>query len=112
MEPPFITFLVLIYIITVPLKTEYSRQLGSEKDVIVIDEFSTLDFYYFHTIEGLCQKFAKHDSSRHPWGGHHVILLGDPAQLPAVYGTDIFGTCGTSSRCSSYEKSSVLQIPP
>ena len=61
-------------------------------DVIVIDEFSMLDFYLFRTIEGLCHKFAKHGSSRHPWGGRHVILLGDPAQLPAVSGKDIFGT--------------------
>ena len=40
----------------------------------------------------MCWKFAKHGSSRHPWGGRHVILLGDPAQLPVVSGTDIFGT--------------------
>ena len=26
-------------------------------------------------------------------GGRHVILLGDPAQLPAVSRRDIFGTC-------------------
>ena len=41
---------------------------------------------------GSCQKFAKHGSSRYPWGGRHVILLGDPAELPAVSGVDIFGT--------------------
>ena len=34
--------------------------------VIVIDEFSMLDFYLLRTIEGLCRKFAKHGSSRHP----------------------------------------------
>ena len=60
--------------------------------MIVIDEFLMLDFYLFRTIEGLCRKFAKHGSSRHPWGGRHIILLGDPAQLPAVSGIDIFGT--------------------
>ena len=27
-----------------------------------------------------------------PWGGRHVILLGDPAQLPAVGQRDIYGT--------------------
>jgi hypothetical protein len=27
-----------------------------------------------------------------PWGGRHVILLGDPAQLPAVNKRDIFST--------------------
>ena len=61
-------------------------------DVIVIDEFSMLDYYLFRTAEGLCRKFAKHRVSRHPWGGRHVIMLGDPAQLPAVGRSDIFGT--------------------
>ena len=78
-------------------------------DVIVIDEFSMLDFFLFLTMEGLCRKFAKCGSSRHSWGGRHVILLGDPAQLPAVSGVDIFGTCGTDSQ-SSYRRLSVLQI--
>ena len=61
-------------------------------DVIVIDEFSMLDYYLFRTAEGLCRKFAKHRVSRLPWGGRHVIILGDPAQLPAVGRSDIFGT--------------------
>ena len=51
-----------------------------------------LDIYLFRTIEGLCRKFAKHGSSRHSWGGRHIILLGGPAQLLAVSGIDIFGT--------------------
>ena len=61
-------------------------------DVIVIDEFSMLDYYLFRTAEGLCRKFAKHSVSRLPRGGRHVIMLGDPAQLPAVGRSDLFGT--------------------
>ena len=61
-------------------------------DVIVIDEFSMLDYFLFRTAEALCRKFAKHGVSKHPWGGRHVIMLGDPAQLPAVSRSDIFGT--------------------
>ena len=61
-------------------------------DVIVIDEFSMLDYYLFRTAEGLCRRFAKLGASNRPWGGRHVILLGDPAQLPAVSRSDIFAT--------------------
>ena len=61
-------------------------------DVIVIDEFSMLDYFLFRIAEGLCRKFAKHKVSRFPWGGRHVIMLGDPAQSPAVGRSDLFGT--------------------
>lgn len=61
-------------------------------DLLVIDEFSMMDHYLFRTAECLCRKFAKHRVSKFPWGGRHVIMLGDPAQLPAVSTRDIFGT--------------------
>ena len=61
-------------------------------DVLVVDEFSMLDATLFRTMEGLCRRYAKKGSSKHPWGSRHVILLGDPAQLPAVSSRDIFGT--------------------
>ena len=61
-------------------------------DVLVVDEFSMLDATLFRTMEGLCRRYAKKGSSKHPWGGRSVILLGDPAQLPAVSSCDIFGT--------------------
>ena len=32
------------------------------------------------------------DNRYKPWGGHHVLLFGDPAQLPPVSNTDIFNT--------------------
>ena len=72
----------------------YDSVLGRlrKTDVLVIDEFSMLDYCLFRVAEGLCRKFAKKHVSRHPWGGRHVILLGDPAQLPAVSRRDIFGT--------------------
>ena len=56
---------------------------------VMIDDLSMLDYYFFHTAEGLCRQFAKY--SVH-WGGSHVIMFGDPAQLPAVGRSDLFGT--------------------
>ena len=61
-------------------------------DVLVIDEFSMLDWFLFRTAEGLCRKFSNKAFSGRPWASRHVILLGDPAQLPAVSQRDIFGT--------------------
>ena len=61
-------------------------------DVLVVDELSMLDATLFQTTEGLCRRYAKKSSSKHPWGGRHVILFGDPAQLPALSSRDIFGT--------------------
>ena len=59
-------------------------------DVLVVDGFSMLDAL-FRTMEDLCRCYAKKGSSKYPWGSRHVILLGDPVQLP-VSNWDIFGT--------------------
>ena len=63
--------------------------LVKKTDVLIIDELSMIDCTLFITIEHLCRRF----SSRYkPWGGRHVLLFGDPAQLPPVSNTDIFNT--------------------
>ena len=61
-------------------------------DVLVIDEFSMLDHFLFRTAENLCRKFPNRGAFHRPWGGRHVFLLGDPAQLPAINRRDVFGT--------------------
>ena len=59
-------------------------------NVIIIDEFSMIDCTVFITNEQLCQTFCSKDGQHIPWGGRHVSLFGDPAQLPPVSNTDIF----------------------
>ena len=73
-------------------------------NVLMIDEFSMFDYYLFRTAEGLCRRFATKGSSNHPWGRRHVILLGDPAQLPAVRGTSLALPSGQTSKCCCFVK--------
>ena len=59
-------------------------------DVLIIDEFAMVDARLFITIEQLCKKYTTKDGRFKAWGGHHVILFGDPAQLPPVSHTDTY----------------------
>ena len=61
-------------------------------DVIIIVEFAMIDCQIFLSIEHLCRRFTTKDGRYKPWGGRHVILFGDPAQLPPVSHCDIFNT--------------------
>ena len=47
----------------------------------IIDEFAMMDRQIFLIVEQLCRKFTTKDGQFKPWGGRHVILFGDPAQL-------------------------------
>ena len=51
-----------------------------------------IDCKIFLMIEQLCKRFTTKDGRYKPWGGRHVILFGDTAQLPPVSNTDIFNT--------------------
>ena len=51
-----------------------------------------VDATLFINIEQLCRKFTTKGGRYKAWGGRHVILFGDPAQLPPVSNTDIFDT--------------------
>ena len=64
-------------------------------DILVIDEFSILDLFLLRTAEGLCRKFAKNYQHCLPWGGRHVIMLGDlPNYHHLVEGTFLVLICG------------------
>ena len=45
-------------------------------DVLVIDEFSMLDFFLFRKAEGLCRKFAKKEQLIPPLGWQTCDPLG------------------------------------
>ena len=67
-------------------------QILKKTDVLIIDEFAMVDARLFITIEQLCKKYTTKDGRYKAWGGRHVIVFGDPAQLPPVSNTDIFNT--------------------
>ena len=59
-------------------------------DLLIIDEFSLLESKPFHAINRLlCQMAQSKNNQFKPFGGKNVILMGDPAQLPAIQ-KDIF----------------------
>jgi len=68
------------------------KPLIRKTDVIIIDEFGMIDCQLFLTIEQLCRRFSTKDGHCKPWGGCHILLFGDPAQLPLICYTDIFNT--------------------
>ncbi len=65
-------------------------------DLLAIDEFSMLDLSLFTKIEKLCRETAPSHLRFKLFGGKHIILLGDPLQLPAIrtsiYSSIIFST--------------------
>ncbi len=54
-------------------------------DIIIIDEFSLLEHSVFIEIDELVREMAdRKDLQNMSFGGNYVILIGDPAQLPAI----------------------------
>ena len=70
--------------------TEY--EIIRATDILVIDEFPLLDSEPFHKVNLLLKDMTQNKKEKMmPFGGKHVIMMGDPAQLPAI-GTDIFNS--------------------
>ena len=64
----------------------------SNTDVIVIDEFSLLEMRPFLTMDNILREIACTAEQQHkPFGGKHIILMGDPAHLPSI-DQEIFDT--------------------
>ena len=67
-------------------------ELVSNTDLIIIDEFSLLEMKPFLTMDRILREMAPTNQKQHmPFGGKHIILMGDPAQLPVIE-QDIFDT--------------------
>ncbi|XP_065054148.1 uncharacterized protein LOC135682959 isoform X4 [Rhopilema esculentum] len=65
-------------------------ELVSNTNVLIIDEFSLLELTPFLVIDKILRDMAPTINQQHmPFGGKHIILMGDPAQLPAIE-RDIF----------------------
>ena len=61
-------------------------------DIIVIDEFSLLEQKPLFKMDEMLREMAVTKALQNkPFGGEHIILMGDPAQLPAI-DKDIFET--------------------
>ena len=61
-------------------------------DLIIIDEFSLLEKRPFLTTDRILRDIANAKNEENmPFGGKHIIFMGDPAQLPAIE-EDIFDT--------------------
>ena len=58
--------------------------LLKKTDVISIDELATTEARIFTIIE-LCRKYSMKDGRYKAWGGRHIRVTRDPAQLPPVY---------------------------
>ena len=65
-------------------------ELVSNTNVLIIDEFSLLEFTPFLVMDKILRDMAPTINQQHmPFGGKHIILMGDPTQLPAIE-RDIF----------------------
>ena len=63
----------------------------SNLDVLIIDECSMMTDQLFLKVHNLCWSVARHQNLAKRFGGKHVIMFGDVAQLPPV-GTTLFIT--------------------
>lgn len=60
------------------------HKIVRDTKVLVIDEFSMFEFNVFHAMDRITRQVSISKNSRFPFGGKHIILVGDPAKLPAI----------------------------
>lgn len=65
-------------------KGTLDHKIVRDTEVLLIDEFSMLEFNVFHPMDKITREASIPKNRRFPFAGKHVILIGDPAQLPAI----------------------------
>lgn len=60
------------------------HKIVRDTKVLVIDEFSMFEFNVFHAMDRITRQVSISKNRRFPFGGKHIILVGDPAKLPAI----------------------------
>ena len=64
----------------------FAAKFIAETEIIIIDEFSMIDVELFDWMRYYLRKFCRkeYNDGSVSWGGRHIILVGDPAQLPPI----------------------------
>lgn len=65
-------------------KGTLEHKIVRDTAVLIIDEFSMLEFNVFLAMDRITRQASIPKKRGSPFGGKHVILIGDPAQLPAI----------------------------
>lgn len=65
-----------------------STDISNKNDLLNFYKNSS-DLFYIDDYNCNNQRFSSKDNRHKPWGGRHVLLFDDPAQLPPVSNTDV-----------------------
>ncbi|RWS20617.1 ATP-dependent DNA helicase PIF1-like protein, partial [Leptotrombidium deliense] len=73
-------------------KSSADAQRIRELQVLFIDEVSMMEKNLFHTVDNILRRMRSPDNVhyRKPFGGRHIVLVGDVAQLPVIQGKGIW----------------------
>ncbi|RWS18214.1 hypothetical protein B4U80_12545, partial [Leptotrombidium deliense] len=69
-------------------KSSTDAQRIRDLQVLFIDEVSMMNKELFHTVDNMLRRIRSADNVhyRKPFGGRHIVLVGDVAQLPVIQG--------------------------
>ena len=65
-------------------KGTVDHKIVRDTAVLMIDESSMLEYKVFHAMDRITRQASIPKNRQSPFGGKHIILIGNPAQLPAI----------------------------